>query len=78
MENYPTDEVDKEKYPNGEKISEVWTKDGISVKLKIISADFQEAVDKGKRSGCGRVAFAFSDLCEQVWGGNPAIKRKQC
>ena len=71
--NYPTDEVDKEKFGNGEKIGEVLTKDWISAKLKIIRADFRKAIDKGKRSGGERVVFTFFDLCEQLWGGNPAF-----
>ena len=73
VENYPRDEVDKEKYPNAEKIGEVLTKDRISAKLKIIRADFRKAIDKGKRSGGGRVVFTFFDLCEQLWGGSPAV-----
>ena len=72
-ENYPTGKVDKEKYPNGEKIGKVLTKDQISAILKIICTDFCKAIDKGKRGGSGRVVFTFFDLCEQQWEGSPAI-----
>ena len=64
VENYPTGEVDKEKYPNGGNIGKVLTKDRISEKLKIICADFRKGIDKGKRSGSGRVVFTFFDMCE--------------
>ena len=73
MENYLTDEVDKEKYPNGEKVGEVLTKDRIFAKLKIIRADFHKAIAKGKRSDRGRVVFTFFHLCEQLWGDDPAV-----
>ena len=73
VENYPADEVDKEKYPNGEKVGEVLTKDRIFAKLKIIRADFHKAIAKGKRSDRGRVVFTFFHLCEQLWGDDPAV-----
>ena len=73
VENYPTDEADKEKYPNGEKMGKVLTKDPISVKLKIIRADFRKAIDKGKRGGGGRVVFTFFNMRKQLWGGSPAV-----
>ena len=72
-ENYPTGKVDKEKYPNGEKIGKVLTKDQISAMLKIICTDFRKAIDQGKRGGSGRVVSTFFDLCEQLWEGSPAV-----
>ena len=77
MENYPTDEADKEKYPTAEKIGDVLTTDWISAKLKIIRTDFRKAIDKGKRSGGRRVVFTFFDLCQQLWGGSPAVTAKE-
>ena len=35
--------------------------------------DFRKAVDAGKRSGGGRVVFTFFNLCENLWGGSPAV-----
>ena len=63
VQNYPTDGVGKEKYSNGEKIGEAFTKGRISAKLKKFSADFYKAIDKGKRSNSGRVVFTFFDMC---------------
>ena len=45
MENYPTDEADRERYSNGEKIGKDLIKDWISVKSKIIYGDFHKVVD---------------------------------
>lgn len=67
MQNYPTNGVGKEKYSNGEKIGEAFTKGRISTKLKKFTADFYKAIDKGKRSNSGRVVFTFFDMCEQLW-----------
>ena len=60
VKNYPRDEVDKEKYPNAEKIGEVLTKARISAKLKIIRADFRKAIDKGKKMAVGECCLHFS------------------
>ena len=64
VENYPTDEADKEKYPNGEKMGEFLTKYRISTKSKIIRADCCKAIDKEKRSGHGREVLTFFDPCK--------------
>ena len=32
-------------------------------------------MDSGRRSGHGRVVLLYYELCEQVWGGNPATEQ---
>ena len=73
VENYLSNEFDKENNPNAQKIGELLIKDWISAKLKIFCADFCKAIDKRKISGSRRVLFTFFDLCEQLWGGSPAF-----
>ena len=47
----------------------------LTSKLKAIRVRFRQAVDSGRRSGHGRVAMIYYELCEQVWGGNPATEQ---
>ena len=60
---------DREKFPNKSTI----TKERITAKLKSIRTDFKKAADAGRKSGSGRAAFMFYDLCENPWGGCPAV-----
>ena len=32
-------------------------------------------MDKGKRSGYGRVVLIYYELCNDIWGGNPATDK---
>ena len=60
---------DPEKFPNKSTI----TKERITAKLKSIRTGFKKAADAGRKSGGGRVVFMFYDLCENLWGGSPAV-----
>ena len=60
---------DPEKFPNKSTI----TKERITAKLKSIRTGFKKASDAGQKSGDGRVVFMFYDLCENLWGGSPAV-----
>ncbi|ROI80765.1 hypothetical protein DPX16_0097 [Anabarilius grahami] len=66
-EQYPADDVD---YPHSK--DEV-TKLTLTTKLKAIRLKYRHAVDSGRRSGHGRVVLLYCELCEQIWGGSPAI-----
>ena len=56
-----------EKFPNKSTI----TKERITAKS--IRTGFKKAADAGRKSGGGRVVFMFYDLCENIWGGSPAV-----
>ena len=45
----------------------------ITAKLKSIRPGFKKAADAGQKSGSGRVVFMFYDMCENLWGGSPAV-----
>ena len=53
---------------------ELLTKERIAAKLKRVRTGYKKAVDAGRRSGGGRVVLTFYDLCENVWGGSPAVE----
>ena len=42
--------------------------------LLAIRSKFRAAIDSGRKSGRGRVVFLFFDICQDIWGGSPAIK----
>lgn len=71
-EQYPADAVD---YPHNK--DEV-TKLIITTKLKAIRLKYRHAVDSGRRSGHGRVVLLYFELCEQIWGGSPAVTTINC
>ena len=48
-------------------------KDRIVTKIKRIRNMFRKAVDSGRKSGGGRVIFAFFKECEEIWSGSPAV-----
>ena len=73
IDRYPTEEADIERFPNRTKVEEIVTKNRISAKIKIISADFRKAVDSGKKSSDWRVVFTFYSLCQSLWGSSPAV-----
>ena len=50
-----------ERFPKGAKIEEVITKDRTTAKVQKIRTDFKKTV---KKSGGGRVVFAFYILCQ--------------
>ena len=58
---------DPEKFPNKSTI----TKERITAKS--IRTGFKKAADAGGKSCGGRVVFMFYDLCENIWGGSPAV-----
>ena len=54
-------------------MKEIVAKDRISAKIKIIRADFKEAVDSSKKSGGGLVVLTFDSLSQSLWGSSPAV-----
>jgi hypothetical protein len=50
-------------------------KERVGAKLKKIRASYKEAVDKGKRSGGGRVVMMTYDICSAIWGGSPSVTK---
>ena len=66
-------EADIERFRNGTKVEEIVTKDRISAKIKIISANFRKEEDSGKKSGGRHVASAFYRLCQSLCGSSPAV-----
>ena len=46
-------------------------KTALTMKLKSIRSKYRHAVDSG-RSGHGRVALLFFEVCEKIWGGSLA------
>ena len=51
-------------------IEAVITQKRVSVKLRKIRAQFKIVVDCGKKSGGGRIAFAFCTICQNIWGNS--------
>ncbi|KAK2863762.1 hypothetical protein Q7C36_002916 [Tachysurus vachellii] len=47
-------------------------------KDEAIRLKYRHAVDSGKRSGHGRVVLLYFELCEQIWGGSPAVTTINC
>ena len=72
LEKYPGD--DKEKFPRRTEASRSFNKDRIQNKLKRIKLNFRKAVDKGRRSGGGRVVTTFYEECCEIWSGAPAVE----
>ena len=72
-ERYPNspEGIISEEYPKSQSLETI-TKDRIAAKLKSIRKNYKKAVDKGKRSGGGRVVMTFYDLCQDIWAGAPA------
>ena len=52
------------------------TKGTLTSKLKSIRQKYRQAVDKGTRSGHGRVVLLYFDDCEKIWRGCPALGGK--
>lgn len=71
-EQYPEDDV---AYPH---IKDEVTKLTITTKLMAIRLKYRHAVVSGKRSGHGRVVLLYFELCEQIWGGSPAVTTINC
>ena len=40
--------------------------------MKAIRSKFRAAIDSGRKSGHGRVALLFFDICQDIWGGLPS------
>ena len=72
LEKYPENE--KEKFPRGSDAARSFNKERIQNKLKRIKLNFRKAVDKGRRSGGGRVVTTFYDECCEIWSGAPAVE----
>ena len=51
------------------------TKERVAAKIKKVRASYKEAVDKGRRSGGGRLVLVWYDLCASIWGGSPAVNK---
>ena len=49
-------------------------KDRVGGQLNSIRANYRKVVDASKCSEGGRSVFTFFRLCENVWGGSPAVK----
>ena len=45
----------------------------IRVKTKELRSGYKTAVDKGRRSGSGRLVHEHFDLLTEIWGGSPAV-----
>ena len=54
--------------------SRSFNKDRIQNKLKRIKLNFRKAVDKGRRSGGGRVVTTFYEECCEIWSGASAVE----
>ena len=73
-----------ERYPNSSEAdiaqflrassTNLLTKERTSAKIKRIRSNYKKAVDARRRSGGGRIVLTFYDLCENVWGGSPAVQ----
>ena len=67
-------ENDGEKFPRRTEASVSFSKDRIQNKL-----NFRKAVNKGRRSGGGRVVtFFYEECCEWIWSGAPAVESIAC
>ena len=51
------------------------TKQVLTSKVKGIRLKYRRAVDCGGKSGHGRVALLYFELCEKIWGGSPATEQ---
>lgn len=52
------------------KIAKVY--DRIKAKVKSIRQDYRTAVNKGTRSGSGKLVKEHFDILREIWGGSPA------
>ena len=66
LKQYPEDQ---EKYSNKEKLN----KDRVAAKLKTIMTGYRKVCDNRRKSGGCRIVFTFYGLCENLWGGSPAV-----
>lgn len=51
-------------------------KDGynrVKAKIKELRAGYKTAIDKGTRSGSGRLVHEHFDKLQEIWGGNPSV-----
>lgn len=51
-------------------------KDGynrVKAKIKELRAGYKAAIDKGTRSGSGRLIHEHFDKLQEIWGGNPSV-----
>ncbi len=71
IERYPKEQ--SEAFPKSLSLETI-SKDRICIKVKTIRGNFKKAVDKGRRSGGGRIVMTFYDLCSDIWAGAPATK----
>ena len=78
IERYPRSEdgVRTEEFPNTMDPS-IFTKDRVAPKIKRIKTSFRKAVDRGRRSGGGRIVMALYDECYEIWAGSPAVESIQ-
>ena len=51
-----------------------FTRDRTATKVKAIRKGYKKAIDTGKKSGGGRIVWSFYDICNEIWGGCPAIQ----
>ncbi|KAI7800514.1 uncharacterized protein LOC130564420 [Triplophysa rosa] len=63
---YPREPTEKD-FPHG---ANMLSKAQVTTKLKSIRCKYRQTVDKGRRSGQGRVVLIFYALCEEIWGGS--------
>ena len=60
------------KTSEGEKVQIAKAYDRIKSKVKGIRQDYRTAVNKGTRSGCGKIVKEHFDILCEIWGGSPA------
>ena len=71
IERYPKEQ--SEDFPKSLSLETI-SRDRICIKVKTIRVNFKKAVDKGRRSGGGRIVMTFYDLCSVIWAGARATK----
>lgn len=71
-------DIDKEEYEifksqnDEEKLAIKKGNDRVKEKIKNIRQDYRNAVNKGSRSGSGKIVKENFDLLNEIWGGSPA------
>ena len=45
----------------------------IKHKIKELRSGYKAAIDKGTRSGSGRLVYENFDIFQRIWGGSPAV-----
>ena len=54
--------------------NERYTREKATTKIKAIRQNYRKAIDSGRKSGGGRVAATFYEICQDIWSGSPATE----